>query len=99
MSSRTLYKIKKEVMNDNFHKMSMDDKHVFQYEDTPNDNESDSPDSSRNDGNQFEHKSKKKYSVIPQNIREKFISRVLSKEVTIKEVIISHFSLANCLGC
>jgi len=30
-------------------------------------------------------KSKKKYSVIPQNIREKFIKRVLSKEVTIKE--------------
>jgi hypothetical protein len=31
-------------------------------------------------------KGKKKYSVIPQNVREKFIKRVLSKEVTIKEV-------------
>ena len=33
-------------------------------------------------------KAKKKYSVIPQPIREKFIKRVLSKEVTIKEVLI-----------
>jgi hypothetical protein len=32
-------------------------------------------------------KTKKKYSVIPQSVREKFIKRVLSKEVTIKEVI------------
>lgn len=32
-------------------------------------------------------KAKKKYSVIPQAVREKFIKRVLSKEVTIKEVI------------
>ncbi len=31
-------------------------------------------------------KGKKKYSVIPQAVREKFIKRVLSKEVTIKEV-------------
>lgn len=30
-------------------------------------------------------KAKKKYSVIPQAVREKFIKRVLSKEVTIKE--------------
>jgi transposase-like protein len=30
-------------------------------------------------------KGKKKYSVIPQSVREKFIKRVLSKEVTIKE--------------
>lgn len=32
-------------------------------------------------------KGKKKYSVIPQAVREKFIKRVMSKEVTIKEVI------------
>lgn len=31
------------------------------------------------------NKGKKKYSVIPQSVREKFIKRVLSKEVTIKE--------------
>lgn len=39
-------------------------------------------------------KGKKKYSVIPQSVREKFIKRVLSKEVTIKEVILTpHFVL------
>ena len=31
----------------------------------------------------------KKYSVIPKNIREKFIDRVMSREVTIKEVILN----------
>ncbi len=36
--------------------------------------------------NDSKGKSKKKYSVIPQSVREKFINRVLSKEVTIKEV-------------
>lgn len=80
-------------MNDNFHKGSVkQERPVYSYEDTPNDNDngldadsgSDSPDS-RNGGKDNDNKSKKKYSVIPQSVREKFIKRVLSKEVTIKE--------------
>ena len=69
-------------MNDNFGK---GDQMIYNYEDTPNDNESDSPDS-RAEGKDNDNRSKKKYSVISQSIREKFIKRVLSKEVTIKEV-------------
>lgn len=69
-------------MNDNFHKR--EDKMIYNYDDTPGDNESDSPDS-RGDGKDSENRNKKKYSVISQSIREKFIKRVLSKEVTIKE--------------
>jgi hypothetical protein len=43
---------------------------------------------------------KKKYSVIPQSVREKFIKRVLSKEVTIKEVTLSFKGqLTILLGC
>lgn len=37
------------------------------------------------DDKELNDRGKKKYSVIPQNVREKFIKRVLSKEVTIKE--------------
>lgn len=44
-------------------------------------------------------KGKKKYSVIPQTVREKFIKRVLSKEVTIKEVNTRLISLTYSLGC
>jgi hypothetical protein len=38
---------------------------------------------------------KRKYNVISQSVREKFIKRALSKEVTIKEVI----QLRPCLTC
>jgi len=40
----------------------------------------------------LEKKSKKKYSVISQQVREKFINKVLSKQATIKEVT-SNFPL------
>ena len=45
-------------------------------------------DSDEDDNNHDDRggKGKKKYSVIPQAVREKFIKRVMSKEVTIKEV-------------
>jgi len=35
--------------------------------------------------NESPNRSKKKYSVITQEVREKFIKRVISREVTIKE--------------
>ena len=48
-------------------------------DDSDNDNDDDRDESRGGKG-------KKKYSVIPQAVREKFIKRVMSKEVTIKEV-------------
>lgn len=73
-------------MSDNFHKGSIkEERQIYEYDDSANENESDSEDS--REGKESEHRSKKKYSVIPQSVREKFIKRVLSKEVTIKEVM------------
>jgi hypothetical protein len=86
-------------MNDNFHKGSIkQERPSYSYEDTPNDNDNDldadsdsgTPESRGNDKD-HDGKGKKKYSVIPQSVREKFIKRVLSKEVTIKEVIFLHY--------
>jgi transposase-like protein len=72
-------------MNDNFHKGAVkEERQIYSYDDSPNDDGSDSGES-RGDEGRDDHKSKKKYSVIPQSVREKFIKRVLSKEVTIKE--------------
>lgn len=50
------------------------------FNDDDSGNEDDGKDAKNSGG-----KGKKKYSVIPQAVREKFIKRVLSKEVTIKE--------------
>ena len=38
--------------------------------------------------NMLEKKNKKKYSVITQQVREKFLEKVLSREATIKDVSI-----------
>lgn len=68
------------------------------YDDSPKDDKfQDFPDSLKDEdsGDELDDKDpknsggkgKKKYSVIPQAVREKFIKRVMSKEVTIKEVI------------
>lgn len=74
-------------MNNNFHKVSVkEERPIYGYEDTPNNEDSESQDSP-NDAREADNKSKKKYSVISQAVREKFIKRVLSKEVTIKEVL------------
>jgi hypothetical protein len=71
-------------MNNNFHKGSVkEERSIYGYEDTPDDHASESEDTP--DDRDNDNKSKKKYSVIPQAVREKFIKRVLSKEVTIKE--------------
>ena len=77
-------------MSDNFHKGSIkEERPIYGFDDTPGDNDSDSQSSRNDDKEDHDGKGKKKYSVIPQNIREKFIKRVLSKEVTIKDVPIS----------
>jgi len=71
-------------MSDNFHKGAIkEERQIYEYDDSADENDSGSEDS--RDGKESEHRSKKKYSVIPQSVREKFIKRVLSKEVTIKE--------------
>jgi len=74
-------------MSNNFHKGAVKeerDMYGYESESAEDDNESNSPDSTAED-KETDHKGKKKYSVIPQSVREKFIKRVLSKEVTIKE--------------
>ena len=72
-------------MSDNSLSGSAKDDKFQDYQASFRDDESigdDDPRETRSSGG----KGKKKYSVIPQSVREKFIKRVLSKEVTIKEV-------------
>ncbi len=70
------------------------------YQDYHNSFKDDDDDSCNDDDGRDDQggKGKKKYSVIPQEVREKFIERVLSKQVTIKEVIPNLNPFINYVG-